>query len=103
MSQVFTDENFDEEVLRAEKPVLVDFFADWCGPCKMMAPVIDELAEEMKESWVVGKVNVDNSPETAGKYGVQSIPTIIFFKKGEEVDRAVGFKSKEDLKGMMDS
>lgn len=101
MSQIFNDENFDEEVLRAEKPVLVDFYAEWCGPCKMMAPVIDELAEEMKDSHVIGKVNVDEAPGTAGKYGVQSIPTLIFFKKGEEVDRVVGFQSKEALKAKM--
>jgi len=98
MSQMFNDANFDEEVLRAEKPVLVDFYAEWCGPCKMMGPVIDELAEEMKETHVVGKVNVDEAPMTAGKYGVQSIPTVIFFNKGEEVGRAVGFQSKEALK-----
>ena len=67
----------------------------------MMAPVIDELAEEMKDSWIVGKLNVDEAPNTAGKYGVQSIPTLIVFKKGEEVDRLVGFKSKEDLKAKM--
>ena len=101
MSQIFNDDNFDEEVLRADKPVLVDFYAEWCGPCKMMAPVIDELAEEVKDTWLVGKVNVDESPNTAGKYGVQSIPTVIIFKKGEEVDRMVGFQSKEALKGKM--
>jgi len=102
MAQHFTDENFEEEVLRSEKPVLVDFYAEWCGPCKMMAPVIDELAEEMKDSWLVCKVNVDEAPEAAGKYGVQSIPTLIVFKKGEETNRSMGFKSKEAVKALME-
>jgi thioredoxin 1 len=101
MAQHFTDENFDEEVIRAEKPVLVDFFAEWCGPCKMMGPIVDELAEEFKDTWVVGKVNVDEAPQTAGKYGVQSIPTIIVFKKGEENGRLIGFKSKEEIMAML--
>jgi thioredoxin 1 len=101
MAKTFTDENFDEEVLRADKPVLVDFFAEWCGPCKMMAPVIDELAEEVKDDFIVGKLNVDEAPNTAGKYGVQSIPTLILFKKGEEADRMVGFQSKEALKAKL--
>jgi len=103
MAQIFNDENFDEDVLRAEKPVVVDFYAEWCGPCKMMAPVIDELAEEMKDTHIIGKVNIDDAPNTAGKYGVQSIPTIIFFNKGEEVGRAVGFQSKEALKVKLSS
>lgn len=103
MSQMFNDDNFDEEVLRAEKPVLVDFYAEWCGPCKMMGPVIDELAEEMKETHLVGKVNVDEAPSVAGKYGVQTIPTIIFFNKGEEVGRTVGFQSKEALKAKLEA
>jgi len=101
MAKAFTDENFDEEVLRADKPVLVDFFAEWCGPCKMMGPVIDELAEEVKDDFIVGKINIDESPNTAGKYGVQSIPTVILFKKGEEADRMVGFQSKEALKAKL--
>jgi thioredoxin 1 len=101
MAKAFTDENFDEEVLRSDKPVLVDFYAEWCGPCKMMAPVIDELAGEMEGEAVIGKLNVDDAPQTAGKYGVQSIPTVIVFKKGEEVNRAVGFKNKEDLKALL--
>jgi len=102
MAQHFTDENFAEEVLRSEKPVLVDFYAEWCGPCKMMGPVIDEVAEEMKDTWLVCKVNVDEAPESAGKYGVQSIPTLIVFKKGEEVNRSMGFKSKEAVKALME-
>ena len=101
MAKAFTDDNFDEEVLRSDKPVLVDFFAEWCGPCKMMAPVIDELAGEMEGEAVIGKLDVDKAPQTAGKYGVQSIPTVIVFKKGSEVNRAVGFKNKEDLKALL--
>ena len=101
MAKAFNDDNFDEEVLRSDKPVLVDFFAEWCGPCKMMAPVIDELAGEMEGTAVIGKLNVDEAPQTAAKYGVQSIPTVIVFKGGEEVNRSVGFKNKEDLKALL--
>jgi len=100
MAQHFTDENFAEEVLRADKPVIVDFYAEWCGPCKMMGPVIDELAEELKETCIVGKVNVDAAPETSAKYGIQSIPTVIVFKNGEEANRSIGFQSKDALKAM---
>ncbi|MBT3865312.1 thioredoxin [Candidatus Peregrinibacteria bacterium] len=101
MAKAFNDDNFDEEVLHSDKPVLVDFFAEWCGPCKMMAPVIDELAGEMEGTAVIGKLNVDEAPQTAAKYGVQSIPTVIVFKGGEEVNRSVGFKNKEDLKALL--
>lgn len=102
MALMFNNDNFDEEVLRADKPVLVDFFAEWCGPCKMLAPVIDELATEMEGEVLIGKVNVDEAPDVAGRYGVQSIPTLILFKKGEEVDRMVGFQSKEALKAKLE-
>jgi thioredoxin 1 len=97
MAQHFNDENFAEDVLRADKPVLVDFYAEWCGPCKMMAPTIDELSEEMKDSWIICKVNVDESPNTAGTYGIQSIPTLVVFKNGQEVNRSIGFQSKEAI------
>jgi thioredoxin 1 len=102
MSLHFDDTNFAEDVLRAEKPVIVDFYAEWCGPCKMMAPSIDELAEELKDTHIVGKVNVDEAHETAAKYGIQSIPTVILFSKGEEVNRLIGFQSKEALKAMVE-
>ncbi len=95
--QIFTDDNFGEEVIKSKEPVLVDFFAEWCGPCKMMAPVIDELAKEFEGKWKIGKCDVDASPETAQKFGVQSIPTLIVFKDGKEVDRMVGFQSKDAL------
>jgi len=98
----FTDDNFDEEVLRSNLPVLVDFFAEWCGPCKMLAPIIDELAGEYEGKIKIGKCDLDTSPNTAGKYGVQSIPTLIFFKKGEIVETLMGFQSKEALKAKLD-
>ena len=93
----FTDENFEEEVLKSDTPVLVDFFAEWCGPCKMLAPIIDELAKEYGDKWKIGKCDVDASPETAQKYGIQSIPTLIFVKNGEVVDKIQGFSSKEKI------
>jgi len=93
---VVTTENFDEVVGKAEKPVLVDFWATWCGPCKMLSPVVDELAGE-RDDIVVGKVNVDEQPELAAKFGVMSIPTIVAFKGGEEVNRSVGVVPKESL------
>lgn len=101
VAQKFDSENFSEEVLKAKEFVLVDFYADWCGPCKMMAPVLDEVASDSND-WKIGKVNVDESSDLAGKYGVQSIPTLVFFKNGEEVGRAMGFQSKEALKSKMD-
>lgn len=97
----FTDENFEEEVLKSDLPVLVDFYADWCGPCKMMEPVIEELAKEYKGKWKIGKCNVDESHRIAVEYGIQSIPTLLFFKDGKVVDKAMGFQSKELLKGKM--
>ena len=95
MALEFTDKNFDEEVLKNDKPVLVDFWAPWCGPCQMMAPIIEETAKETKETAKVGKLNVDENPETAQKYGVMSIPTLIIFKKGENIKQFIGLQSKE--------
>lgn len=96
MAQIFTDQDFDAEVLKAEGLVLVDFFAEWCGPCKMLAPIIDALSESA-QGVKIGKINVDESPETARKYGVMSIPTLIFFKGGEVMEQMVGMKSQADL------
>ncbi len=100
---LFTDDNFEAEALKAEGPVLVDFFAEWCGPCKMLGPILEELAGEYDGKVKIGKLDVDANPTVAGKYGVQSIPTIIFFKGGEEVDRVMGFQSKEALKAKLDA
>ena len=103
MVKMFTDENFEKEVIEASKtkPVLVDFFAEWCGPCKMAAPVLEELAGEYKDKVVVGKLDVDQNQETASKLGVMSIPTIIMFKDGKEVDRKVGFAGKAGYEEMI--
>ena len=100
---IFTDANFEAEVLKSEGVVLVDFFAPWCGPCKMMSPVIDKLAEEYKGKVKIGKMDVDESGETAMKYEVQSIPTLIIFKNGAIADKLIGFQSEESLKEKLDA
>jgi thioredoxin 1 len=97
MALKFTDANFQSEVLEADVPVLVDFYADWCGPCKMMAPVIEELAGEYEGTVKVGKLNVDEQPSTAQKYRVMSIPTMLVIKNGEAVETIVGAVSKSSL------
>ncbi len=94
-TQVFTDENFDQEVLKSDLPVMVDFWAPWCGPCQMAGPVIDELAEEYEGKVKIGKLNVDDNQQVAMKYGVMSIPTVILFKDGKEVGRKIGFAGKQ--------
>lgn len=92
-----SSENFEKEVLNSEKPVLVDFFADWCGPCKMMAPIVEELATELEGKAKVGKLNVDENSDIAIEYNVMSIPTLIVFKNGKEEKRLVGVRDKEEL------
>jgi thioredoxin 1 len=92
-----TDSNFDQEVLKSSSPVLVDFWAEWCGPCKMIAPILDELADEQAGKLKVAKVNVDQSPQVAGRFQIRSIPTLLFFKNGEVKDQVVGMTSKRDL------
>ena len=93
-----TSENYESEVLKSEKTILIDFYADWCGPCKMMSPVIDEIAEEMKETVKVGKINVDENQDLAMEYGVMSIPTIVVLKNGEVQKTFVGVTDKEEIK-----
>ena len=90
-------ENFEKEVLKSEKPVLVDFYADWCGPCNAMSPVIEELAKELEGKAKVGKINVDENSDIAVEYNVMSIPTLIVFKNGKEEKRLVGVRDKEEL------
>ena len=94
---------FDEAVLKATTPVLVDFWAPWCGPCKMVAPVVDELATEYEGKVSFVKVNVDDNPKVASQYGVMSIPTLILFKEGQPVTNIVGFRPKEELKKGLDA
>ena len=97
MELKLSSENFKEEVLNSEKPVLVDFYADWCGPCNAMAPVIEELAKELEGKAKVGKINVDENSDIAVEYNVMSIPTLIVFKNGKEEKRLVGLRDKEEL------
>lgn len=99
---VFTEQNFDAEVINASLPVLVDFWAPWCGPCKMISPVIDELAQEYDKKVKIGKVNTDENLAVASRYQVTSIPTIMIFKDKKIVHRIVGVKSKADLKKLLD-
>lgn len=95
-----TSENFEEEVLKSDKPVLVDFYADWCGPCKMLSPIVDEVAKEISEVKVV-KVNVDEAQNIAMQYQVMSIPTLVVIKEGKEIKRSVGLIDKSEIKNLM--
>lgn len=101
MEYKFTTANFDEEVLKADIPVLVDFYADWCGPCKMMAPIVEQLAGEYEGKVKIGKCNIDDEMEIAQKYRVMSIPTLIVFKGGEAVSVTVGAMSKTELESKL--
>ena len=101
MELKLSSENFKKEVLNSEKPVLVDFYADWCGPCNAMAPVIEELAKELEGKAKVGKINVDENSDIAVEYNVMSIPTLIIFKNGKEEKRLVGLRDKEELLNLL--
>ena len=100
MALEFTDDNFDTEVLKSDKPVMVDFWAPWCGPCQIMGPVIEDIAQEVTSA-KIGKLNVDDNQKTAQAYGVMSIPTLKIFKGGQVVKELVGVQSKETLKGAL--
>ena len=97
MVNIFNEENFENEVINSDKTTIVDFYADWCGPCKMMSPIIDKIAEENTENIKVGKVNVDENQELAMKYNVMSIPTILAFKNGNVVKTFIGVTSKSEI------
>ncbi|MFH1382369.1 MAG: thioredoxin [Chloroflexota bacterium] len=97
------DSKFDQTVLKSEKPVLVDFWATWCKPCQMVAPIVDGLAEDYEGKIDFVKVDVDQNPKTASRYGVMSIPTLLIFKKGQPVSHIVGFRPKEELKRNLDA
>lgn len=97
-----TQSNFTTEVLQSTHPVLVDFWAEWCGPCKMLAPILDELAEEYSGKVRIAKVNIDEYQELAAQYGIRSIPTLLLFKQGQVAEQLVGLRSKKDLKASFD-
>ena len=101
MEITLTKTNFEAEVLKSDKPVLVDFWAPWCGPCRMLAPILAEIAEEKADAVKVGKVNVDEEPELAAKYGISGIPAVLLFKNGQAAGTSVGFKPKPELEAFI--
>ncbi len=100
--QTFTDSNFDQDVLKSGQPVLVDFWAEWCGPCKRLGPTIDQLASEYAGKVTIGKLNVDENPNTAIKFQIRGIPAVLLFKGGQIVESVVGLAPKEDFKKVID-
>lgn len=103
MALEITDDNFDELVMKSDKPVVVDFWAEWCGPCKMIGPVIEEIHNEYEGKALVGKVDVDSNPGISAKFGVRNIPTILFIKNGEVADKSIGAVPKEQLTSKLDA
>lgn len=103
MELVLTKDNFEQEVLQSDVPVLVDFWATWCGPCRMIAPAVEEIANERAGTLKVGKVNVDDEGPLAMQFGIQSIPTLLLFKGGKLADTAVGYRTKEQLDAWLDN
>mgnify|MGYP001089013463 CR=1 FL=1 len=103
MAVEFTNDNFEELVLKSDKPVLVDFWAEWCGPCRMVGPIVEELANDYDGKAVIGKVNVDEHGEISSKFGIRNIPTLLVFKNGEVVDKQVGVAQKSVLAGKIDA
>ena len=102
MALKITQENYDE-VLSSNKPILLDFWAEWCGPCKLIGPIIDEVSEDFSDKAIVGKINVDDSAELSSKYGIRNIPTLLFIKNGEVVDKHVGAASKKEISDKLNS
>ncbi|MFT4595323.1 MAG: thioredoxin 1 [Bacteroidia bacterium] len=103
MALELTDANFEELVMKSDKPVLVDFWAVWCGPCRMVGPIVEELANDYGDKAVIGKVDVDNNPEISAKFGIRNIPTLLFFKNGEIVDKQVGAAPKQTFAEKLDA
>ncbi|AIM37492.1 thioredoxin [Sphingobacterium sp. ML3W] len=102
MALEITDSNFEEVVLKSDKPVLVDFWAEWCGPCRMVGPIVEELANDYGDKAVIGKVNVDENPEISVRFGIRNIPALLFFKNGEIVDKQIGAVPKSVLAEKLD-
>jgi thioredoxin 1 len=103
MAHTFTEENYEEMVLKSDKPAVVDFGAEWCGPCKVLIPIIEEMSAEYEGRAIIGKVDVDNAPGIASKYGIRNVPTVIFIKNGEIVDKQVGAVPKSTLVAKLES
>ncbi len=103
MALEITDANFEELVLNSDKPVMLDFWAVWCGPCRMIAPIVEELSSEYEGKAVIGKVDVDSNPDISAKYGIRNIPTVLFIKNGEIVDKQVGAAPKQAFAAKLDA
>ncbi|MBK6879738.1 MAG: thioredoxin [Elusimicrobia bacterium] len=103
MEVQLSDSGFEKDVLKSSKPVLVDFWAPWCGPCRMLGPIVEEVAKEYAGKVVVGKMNTDENPDTASRYNISAIPTMLLFKGGQVVEQMVGVHSKKDIKEKLDA